>query len=433
MSKYKLNEKAVERARALAAAGAIDHGMIFPFSTWDVRAILGDPPDWPRLSEFFLGYDEDVEDVESLERYVFPTVRVSGEAPILSVAALGLIEIQAAMIGAEDIAAAAAGIIRLTATPSFSEDAEAENFEMEIFKVGKFVSGEGVELTADAEFFDDVIQTFREIRDLKKVPLRVGGHELTLFPAVGWVEDLRHDGETLFAEVSNVPKVLRGAFRNKLFRFPSAGFKRAREIGGKVYDTVLDHVAILGGRSPAVYGLADLDAYMNDAEGGVCYFTEVREEGESTMDEKTKKALEEANARAEAAEARATAAEARATEAEAKVASFSEENATLKTKELRTTVESLVDSGVRGGKIAPAVRDEFVAQGMSVASSASFSEDGKNEGLEGFKALIEKMPKLMEFSESTVVGDEDEPAGGVDDFDRDMKKGRDLVRGQSSE
>lgn len=137
-----------------------------------------------------------------------------------------------------------------------------ETFWAEIFSTGTWTDSAGQKDTWTERDLDQMVEAFRATSDKHKPPLRVGAHPADIAPAGGWVEDLRRDGGKLLARFSNMPRIVREAIDGKLFRQVSAGIDFNREIGGKTWPRLLNHVALLGGRLPAVKGLQDLQAYL---------------------------------------------------------------------------------------------------------------------------------------------------------------------------
>lgn len=78
------------------------------------------------------------------------------------------------------------------------------------------------------------------------------------WPALGWISGLRRSGDVLVADFEDVPERLAGWIKSKRYRTRSAGIRFNKRVGDKVYRWMLDHVALLGGETPAVPGLSDI-------------------------------------------------------------------------------------------------------------------------------------------------------------------------------
>ncbi|HEX7011945.1 MAG TPA: hypothetical protein VF161_04330, partial [Steroidobacteraceae bacterium] len=132
---------------------------------------------------------------------------------------------------------------------------------VEIFKVGTWKG-----LPFDERDLDDIVKNFEELRDVHKVPLKLGhsGDRDTPkgMPALGWVKAVRRVGEKLVADFTNVPSKLVEAIRQKRYRTVSIELLMGARMGQKVFGHLLDAVALLGAEQPAVLGLGDLDQFL---------------------------------------------------------------------------------------------------------------------------------------------------------------------------
>jgi hypothetical protein len=81
-------------------------------------------------------------------------------------------------------------------------------------------------------------------------------------PAVGWLEDLRVEGQKLLADIKQVPKIVAEVIEKGAYRTRSTELSRIeRQDGsGKVYEWVVTGLAWLGGTMPAVRTLGDVVA-----------------------------------------------------------------------------------------------------------------------------------------------------------------------------
>ena len=428
--KIKLNKAGVERAKQIAASGAIDGGALFPFSPWSADNLLGNPPDWTRYGAHFLAEDLDVADVNSRERWIFPFVRPDGPDNVrLSRAALQMIELQAVINDAPDVVAACVELLLLCEGANFA-NAAGDDVEFEVFRHGEFTSGEGVKLNGTPERFAGLVRAFNATSATSPVPLRLGGHSSALCPAVGWLKSLRVQGDRLIATADHVPSIVKQAMDKKLYRKVSAGISFSRKVGDQVWDEFLDHVAILGGQTPAVHGLADLTAYMS-ADAGVHVFTAGDGEQGATqmLTDLEIKALQDSLA---SEKARADKAEADLAASKTEAANFSTENAAMKAATVKAAVTGIVEQAIRDGRMVPAQKDAAIQNGIALASVATFSTEAGKTGLDSFKAQIEAMPKgIITFSESAVTGEEGEQAStGKSSFEKDYKRGREIVEGK---
>ncbi len=87
-------------------------------------------------------------------------------------------------------------------------------------------------------------------------------------PALGWVENVRVQGDKLVADLRAVPKKLAGLVRSGAFRTRSVEFRTGyqSQATGKRYGRVLTGLALLGAKAPAVKTLDDIVALYGDHE-----------------------------------------------------------------------------------------------------------------------------------------------------------------------
>lgn len=85
-------------------------------------------------------------------------------------------------------------------------------------------------------------------------------------PAVGWLENLRVDGDRLLTDIKQVPKVVALAIQKGAYRTRSVELSRVTsQVTGKTYEWVVTGLAWLGGVMPAVRTLGDVVAlYAGD-------------------------------------------------------------------------------------------------------------------------------------------------------------------------
>lgn len=106
------------------------------------------------------------------------------------------------------------------------------------------------------------------------------------WPALGWVTALRLDGDRLVADLSDVPPRVADWIKSKRYRTRSIGLKFNvhvkfnKRVGEKVYRWMVDHLALLGGDTPAVSGLQDIGLSGGD-EGRMVVFGAVDMAGDA--------------------------------------------------------------------------------------------------------------------------------------------------------
>ena len=163
---------------------------------------------------------------------------------------------------------------------------KGEEHLIEIFHTGVFKGSAGQEVQFSVDDLDSIVANFHRLRDLCKVPLKLGHAERQVLdqedgqPALGWVQSLKRVGNRLLATVTGVPKVLMDAIHAGRYRRVSSEFHLnfANSLYEKNHKTgvqgkVLEAVALLGADLPQVAGLADLNTYLTqpgDSERFVC-------------------------------------------------------------------------------------------------------------------------------------------------------------------
>ena len=80
-------------------------------------------------------------------------------------------------------------------------------------------------------------------------------------PALGWLENIRVQGQRLLADLMNVPDILAQAIDKKLYRKVSVELKHVQHLGWFV-----DGLALLGADLPAVKTLDDLSKYLSEQD-----------------------------------------------------------------------------------------------------------------------------------------------------------------------
>lgn len=301
---------------------------------------------------------------------------------------------------------------------------------VQIFRVGRHTASDGSTGDYTAADLDEIVASFRATSDQYKPVLRIGGHDGGAAPAGGKVIDLRRTGDYLEALFDAAPVVAR-AIAAGAYNGVSAGLRMGAKIGEQTFGKFLDHVAILGHRIPAVKGLNGpdgLSSLFGDNDGTAAVYN-FETEGDD-MDEKLAQENLELKDKLRQAEADAATAKAEFAEAETKHADAIKALETAHTTALKAErdkvaqfeaaaakveVEAIVNDAVRGGKLAPAVKDAQIAAGLALRSQANFSDDGS--GFVSWKKAITESPKVMDFDEKAGAGGDDNPGATKDEAD----------------
>lgn len=140
---------------------------------------------------------------------------------------------------------------------------------VEILKAGGPIKGIGS--PPDGDFYTAadlraMAAANAELADEVQPPAKIGHFPRSGDPAVGWLENIRADGDRLIADVKKVPKkfaeiVKAGAYRTVSVELGRATSQSKTNDDGtpKVYETVVKGLAFLGAKRPAVQGLSTLD------------------------------------------------------------------------------------------------------------------------------------------------------------------------------
>jgi len=122
---------------------------------------------------------------------------------------------------------------------------------IEVFRTGRHTDSEGKTKDWTEADLDTIVNKYDPSRH--EAPIVVG-HPKDNSPAFGWVEGLKRVGQTLYAKLKQVPTEFEDAVREGRYK------KRSISL---YPDLTLRHIGFLGGKPPAVKGLADI-AFNSD-------------------------------------------------------------------------------------------------------------------------------------------------------------------------
>ena len=138
--------------------------------------------------------------------------------------------------------------------------------EAEIFSTGTWNDE-----TFTVQDLEEIAGNFQRLKSHLKPPLKFGHDDnQTLLgqadgdPALGWVEQLRVNGNRLLATFVGVPAVVYEAIKSQRYRRVSAEIYFNLRRNGKDLGKALKAVALLGADLPAVTNLEDLTAFLTD-------------------------------------------------------------------------------------------------------------------------------------------------------------------------
>lgn len=160
-----------------------------------------------------------------------------------------------------------------------------------ILKVGRYKDASGRSYDITPSMLKELAETYKP----NTAPL-VKGHPNNDEPALGWVDRVKADGDTLFASFSQVAESFKNEVAEGLFKNVSASFflpfSDANPAKGRY---ALRHVGALGAARPAIPELGTLQealAFAESADGIVCFSDwEDNEEKKETLLQRTIKSL----------------------------------------------------------------------------------------------------------------------------------------------
>lgn len=283
---------------------------------------------------------------------------------------------------------------------------------VEIFRAGRRTADNGTTYNFSDDDIDAIAASYNPA--VREAPLVVG-HPAANLPAYGWVARAgtrpSADGRVLTMDTRAVEPAFADMVRDERFPKRSASFYHpthpSNPTPGKWY---LRHVGFLGAQPPAVAGLKDIQFSEQDGAGAVC-FSEEHSAGnhpsqEITMDEETKKRLEEAEAATKAALQAKADAEAKSKRAEEQLAQFAEQQ-----REQRHAAHvEFCEAAVKGAKLKPTKKAAAVAvlDLLGDAQAVEFAEGDtttKVSAVDVVKGLISDAGAAVQFGEFAPGGE----------------------------
>lgn len=243
------------------------------------------------------------------------------------------------------------------------------------------------------------------------------------FPSLGEVVNVWRDGTTVFANIENIPEALLDLIEKRRYTQLSIELIPVYKHEGVEYRNVLVGVALLGAELPAVKGLADLaEALYKENATVFADATDRQEFTEMPAPTNEPKAITQADLDA-AVQAAVTAATAKLT---TDLKAATDANAVLLTrinntdKASRTArITTIVEAGIKAGKILPKSKDAYIAMGEAQAASDAKVKFGDGDkaievsGVEAFSAFVDALPKAVDLGENGVTKVADPKQSGV--------------------
>lgn len=221
---------------------------------------------------------------------------------------------------------------------------------VEIFAVGTHNG-----LAFNDSDLDGIVSSFTKLERASRVPLKLGHNdEQDGQPAYGWVERVWRDGKKLFADFTDIPKVLFEAIGRKHYKQVSIELLKNYSQSGATFPWVLDAVALLGADIPAVKGLRDLQTLlMASALPGVRFASRSAFTSATTFTLETSRMSDESDEKIRKLQADLDAATARADKVE-------KERFTERVESRRKFIRDTLETAVTEGRVLPRVRDRVL-------------------------------------------------------------------------
>ena len=120
---------------------------------------------------------------------------------------------------------------------------------------------------------NDIANSFSELKTTLQPYVKLGHNEDQKMlsgdglPAAGWIENVYVSGEKLLADIVDMPKKIYDLIKNRAYkRVSSEIYWNFKSHGGTIYRRALKAIALLGGDTPAVGSLADVQALYSKRE-----------------------------------------------------------------------------------------------------------------------------------------------------------------------
>lgn len=230
---------------------------------------------------------------------------------------------------------------------------------VEIFAVGTHNGDKYTE-----KDLEQMVASFNQIGEQIKPHLKIGhSDKQTLLaadeiPAAGWMTNLYKKGEKLVADFKDVPQKIYNLIKNKAYkRISSEIYWNFKHKDGKIYPRVMRACALLGGATPAVTNLADIEALYGNLEPIKAYKADNQDLRIYEWEENEMEEIKKYESKIAKLEEEKKALENKAKESDEKAKKYEMEikKAERETKELN--VEIKLDEWIKDKKILPAQRD----------------------------------------------------------------------------
>jgi hypothetical protein len=253
---------------------------------------------------------------------------------------------------------------------------------VEIFKTGVHTDSNGNTRTWSKQDLDHIASRYNPT--VHEAPVVIG-HPKENAPAYGWVESLKREGDTLFANLKDLVPEFVDLLKRKLYK------KRSVSI---YPDISLRHIGFLGAKPPAVKGLADIEFSDDNA---ITIDDPIYEDGQGMYSEaEMRDLIEKAKAEGEGRGLIKARTE------------YQEKERERHDQERKTTITTFVADKVKEGVIPPFLVDEGIVEFMEAidekTSYFEFGEGQRKNPVEWFMDFIENLERSPIFGEIATHG-----------------------------
>lgn len=251
----------------------------------------------------------------------------------------------------------------------------------EIKGVELFATGVWNGYQVKKQTLDEIAASYQKFSTALRIPLKFGHNDEQPMtdgqPALGWVTNIRVEGEKLLGDFVDMPDIVYSAVKQKLYNTLSIELLFDVEYKGELFPHVLTAVALLGADLPAVNSIKDLSHYLdgNTVKGlkssneAVFSYKPVKEVSKMDELEKLQQRLSQVEARFSATEkanddllAENARLKQEAADAKAKFQAQQEQEKKMKFKTAKDAVMLTLEDLTKANIITPGQRDKFAAQ-----------------------------------------------------------------------
>lgn len=303
-----------------------------------------------------------------------------------------------------------------------------KTYQFEVLRAGKFTDANGTEV----EITQDDLNEMANGYDAENSPSPfVFGHPKDNDPAYGWADGFKVVGNKLIAFADNLHESVKSALKENLFKKISLSIfnpdSPANPVPGKKY---VRHIGLLGAAAPAVSGLKPISFSSEDEhviefefsadteKGGVfkqiiskatgkdfdlSIINKRFDEMEATL--KTMKSLTQKiigdTDMPELTEEEVKQLQADLAAEQAKTKKLETNLSETASKARKAEIVSFCDQMVEDGKLAPAMKDQWVELMIGLPDTEIEFSEGKESLLEKVKSLLEQQAKVLDFTEKS--------------------------------